>query len=108
MSGLAQSSCQAETDRLAAHPRLGRVWEQLLRRGRQEPTRPENRWHVMSTTEVKSFCRICIGACGMALTLDENPRIVAVRGDRDHPATSGSLPLNALTPPPPHHTTLPA
>jgi anaerobic selenocysteine-containing dehydrogenase len=57
----------------------------------------------MSTTEVKSFCRICIGACGMVLTLDENRRIVEIRGDKDHPASSGYVCVKGLQAPNAHN-----
>jgi anaerobic selenocysteine-containing dehydrogenase len=41
--------------------------------------------------EVKSFCRICTGLCGTIVTLDEQDRIVATRGDREDPQTSGFI-----------------
>jgi anaerobic selenocysteine-containing dehydrogenase len=57
----------------------------------------------MSTKEAKSFCRICIGACGTVLTLDENDRIVAIRGDKDHPASSGYVCVKGLQAPEAHN-----
>ncbi len=57
----------------------------------------------MSTTEVKSFCRICIGACGMVLTLDDNRRIIAIRGDKDHPASQGYVCVKGLQAPDAHN-----
>ena len=57
----------------------------------------------MSTTEVKSFCRICIGACGTVLTLDENGRITAIRGDKDHPASGGYVCVKGLVAPDAHN-----
>lgn len=36
-----------------------------------------------------SFCRICANFCGVTLTVDDEDRIVSVRGDRDHLATRG-------------------
>lgn len=39
--------------------------------------------------EEVSFCRICTGQCGVRLTLDENDRIVKIRGDKSHPLTQG-------------------
>jgi anaerobic selenocysteine-containing dehydrogenase len=39
--------------------------------------------------ERKSFCRICFGTCGLLVRLDENRRVVGVRGDPDHVLTSG-------------------
>ncbi len=40
-------------------------------------------------TEVKSFCRICTGHCGVIASVDENRRLVAIRGDKDDPQTLG-------------------
>ncbi|MDF7774764.1 molybdopterin-dependent oxidoreductase [Sphingomonas sp. AOB5] len=40
-------------------------------------------------TERKSFCRICFGTCGLIVKLDDNARVTSVRGDPDHPLTSG-------------------
>jgi anaerobic selenocysteine-containing dehydrogenase len=36
-----------------------------------------------------SFCRICAKGCGVVLQVDEDDRIVSVRGDREHPVTQG-------------------
>jgi anaerobic selenocysteine-containing dehydrogenase len=42
-------------------------------------------------TEVHdTFCRICIAACGMKVTVDGD-QVVSIRGDRDHPLTRGYL-----------------
>jgi anaerobic selenocysteine-containing dehydrogenase len=38
--------------------------------------------------EVRSFCRICSGICGIIVEVDDD-RVVSVRGDRDHPLTHG-------------------
>ncbi len=43
----------------------------------------------MSTT-VRSFCRICIAACGTLVTVDGD-QVVEVRGDPDHPLSHGYL-----------------
>lgn len=43
----------------------------------------------MSTREVRSVCRYCAGACGVIATLDDSDRMVALRGDREHPLTAG-------------------
>lgn len=43
----------------------------------------------MATSEHISFCRICMGSCGTIVTLDENRRLAAIRGDRDDPQTWG-------------------
>lgn len=50
----------------------------------------------MNHTEVKSFCRLCVGSCGTVVTLDENRRIIAIRGDKQHPATSGYVCIKGL------------
>jgi anaerobic selenocysteine-containing dehydrogenase len=44
-----------------------------------------------SLREEKSFCRICTGLCGTIVTLDEQHRVVAVRGDKDDPQTMGYI-----------------
>jgi anaerobic selenocysteine-containing dehydrogenase len=38
--------------------------------------------------EVRSFCRICSGICGIIVEIEDD-RVVGVRGDRDHPLTHG-------------------
>lgn len=43
----------------------------------------------MADREVHSFCRICMGTCGMVLTLDDAGRLKSIRGDRDDPQTLG-------------------
>jgi len=40
-------------------------------------------------TEKLSFCRICMGSCGVVVTVDEKDRVVAVRGDHDDSQTLG-------------------
>ncbi|SCW66323.1 Anaerobic selenocysteine-containing dehydrogenase [Sphingobium faniae] len=44
----------------------------------------------MGVREMKSFCRICPGFCGIRVTLDDD-RIVAVHGDKSHPITAGYI-----------------
>src|SRR5262245_47284328 len=39
--------------------------------------------------EELSFCRICLGHCGMVLTVDEADRLIDIRADRDDPQTLG-------------------
>jgi anaerobic selenocysteine-containing dehydrogenase len=39
--------------------------------------------------EAISFCRICSGLCGVRLTIDDNERIISVRGDKRHPMSEG-------------------
>jgi len=41
-----------------------------------------------SADEVLSYCRICVAACGIRVTLD-GERVVRVRGDEDHPVSRG-------------------
>lgn len=37
----------------------------------------------------KTFCRICSAYCGIEVDIDEQQRIVDIRGDRDHPMSQG-------------------
>ena len=37
----------------------------------------------------KSFCRVCAKGCGVVLEIDDDDRIVSVRGDREHAVTQG-------------------
>ena len=37
-----------------------------------------------------TFCRICIAACGMRVTVEDG-QVVGVRGDQSHPLTKGYL-----------------
>jgi anaerobic selenocysteine-containing dehydrogenase len=39
--------------------------------------------------EVKTYCRLCSGACGMVVTLDADGRPVKARGDADHAMSQG-------------------
>jgi anaerobic selenocysteine-containing dehydrogenase len=39
--------------------------------------------------QVHSFCRICSGGCGTVLKIDEDDRIVEIRGDKDQPMSRG-------------------
>ncbi|WP_380876551.1 molybdopterin-binding oxidoreductase [Sphingomonas sp. DBB INV C78] len=43
----------------------------------------------MAQSEAKSFCRICVGLCGMIVTTDEDGHITEMRGDRDDSQTLG-------------------
>lgn len=43
----------------------------------------------MGTREALSFCRMCMGHCGVVATLDDRQQLVAVRGDHDDPQTLG-------------------
>ena len=37
----------------------------------------------------KSYCRICSGLCGVLLTIDQDDRIVSIKGDKAHPLSRG-------------------
>lgn len=37
----------------------------------------------------KSFCRLCLGMCGLDVTIDDDGRVSGVRGDHDNPASQG-------------------
>ncbi len=41
--------------------------------------------------EALSVCRICSGACGLTVTIDDQGRPTRTRGDRDHPVTRGYI-----------------
>jgi len=58
----------------------------------------------MITTEVKSFCRICVACCGMILSLDEDGRIVGIRSDREHPKSEGYSCIKGLQSPEAHNS----
>ena len=45
--------------------------------------------NVGSEREAKSFCRICLGGCGMHLTVDATGKITHIRGDEAHPVSKG-------------------
>ncbi len=51
----------------------------------------------------RAFCRICLGHCGMVLTVDEADHIVDIRGDRDHPLTRGYACFKGLQAEEAHH-----
>ncbi|WP_156843167.1 molybdopterin-containing oxidoreductase family protein [Novosphingobium aquimarinum] len=46
--------------------------------------------------EALSFCRICPGYCGLVLTIDEDERIVDIRGDKAHPLSDGFACIKGL------------
>jgi anaerobic selenocysteine-containing dehydrogenase len=43
----------------------------------------------MATHEKLSFCRICMGHCGVVLTVDDDAQLVGIRADRDDEQTLG-------------------
>lgn len=51
----------------------------------------------------RAFCRICLGHCGMVLTVDADDRITDIRGDRDHPLTRGYACFKGLQAEEAHH-----
>lgn len=46
--------------------------------------------------EVKSSCRICIGTCGVKLTIEDD-RVTRVRGDKDHVLSRGYACIKGLS-----------
>lgn len=52
----------------------------------------------------RSFCRICNAHCGMILTVDENERIVSIRGDKEQPLSKGYACFKGLQAEEAHHT----
>ena len=48
--------------------------------------------------EVKTSCRICIGTCGVKLTIDDG-RVTQVRGDKDHILSRGYACIKGLSAP---------
>ena len=53
--------------------------------------------------QVHSFCRICSGGCGTLLTVDENDRIVDIRGDKAQPMSRGYACAKGLQAEESHH-----
>jgi anaerobic selenocysteine-containing dehydrogenase len=53
--------------------------------------------------EERSFCRLCLGFCGVRLKLDADGRLVEVRGDKDHVLTSGYACIKGLAAPELHN-----
>jgi anaerobic selenocysteine-containing dehydrogenase len=56
-----------------------------------------------TTHEARSFCRICMGTCGMVLTLDDHGHLTDIRGDRDDPQTRGFACFKGLRAPDAHN-----
>ncbi|MDB5885892.1 MAG: hypothetical protein JWR74_2063 [Polaromonas sp.] len=52
--------------------------------------------------EVRSFCRTCIAACGVVLTIDQG-RIAGIRGDKAHPVSQGYACFKGLQAMDAHH-----
>lgn len=53
--------------------------------------------------KVKSYCRMCFGFCGVDVTIDDDDRIVEVRGDHDNPASLGYACIKGLEAPALHN-----
>lgn len=53
--------------------------------------------------EAISFCRICSGGCGVILTIDDQDRIIGVRGDKDSPLSRGYACFKGRQPEASHH-----
>ena len=47
--------------------------------------------------EEKTFCRICIGYCGLTYSFDEAGAVAKVQGDRENPLTRGYACIKGLT-----------
>jgi anaerobic selenocysteine-containing dehydrogenase len=43
----------------------------------------------MATRDKLSFCRTCMGHCGVVVTVDDDDQMVGIRADRDDPQTLG-------------------
>ncbi|WP_340314023.1 molybdopterin-containing oxidoreductase family protein [Rhizorhabdus argentea] len=57
----------------------------------------------MALREAISFCRTCTGGCGVRLTIDQDDRIVSIRGDRDNRLTAGFACFKGLQAEEAHH-----
>ena len=52
--------------------------------------------------EKLSFCRLCMGHCGIVATVDDAGRLLRIRGDQDDPQTLGYACFKGLTAPEAH------
>jgi anaerobic selenocysteine-containing dehydrogenase len=52
--------------------------------------------------QVLSFCRLCMGHCGVVATVDESGRLLRIRGDQDDPQTLGYACFKGLNAPEAH------
>lgn len=46
--------------------------------------------------EIRSFCRLCSGRCGLVIDLDQHGQIAAVKADRDHAMSQGYACIKGL------------
>ena len=58
----------------------------------------------MSTREALSFCRLCMGHCGVVVTLDAGQHLLNVRGDHDDPQTLGYACFKGMMAPEAHNS----
>ena len=49
--------------------------------------------------QVKSYCRLCFGFCGMTVTIDDQDRVIVARGDHENPASLGYACIKGLEAP---------
>lgn len=59
----------------------------MIQSGAEAATKPGEA--AIATHERLSFCRICMGHCGMVLTVDDDAQILGIRADRDDEQTLG-------------------
>lgn len=55
-----------------------------------------------SLNEVRTFCSICAGMCGLVLQFDEQGKVLDIRGDRSNPLTAGYACIKGLQLPQAH------
>ena len=58
----------------------------------------------MSAPGALSFCRLCMGHCGVVVTLDERQRLHTVRGDHGDPQTQGYACFKGMMAPEAHNS----
>ena len=58
----------------------------------------------MATREALSFCRLCMGHCGVVVTLDDEQRLATVRGDHEDPQTLGYACFKGMAAPEAHNS----
>lgn len=50
----------------------------------------------MELHQAHSVCRICVGSCGVVLTIDENEQLVKIEPDKTHPMSKGHICFKGL------------
>ncbi len=58
----------------------------------------------ISSGEKLSFCRLCMGHCGVVATVDDAGQLLRIRGDHDDPQTLGYACFKGLTAPEAHQS----